>query len=83
MGEERVTFCQIDAELHNSKAPTSNSIIKELNPVQFILNFVNEKSPYIPIFNVPYLSHPHQKITFINVQNEECEKAFKFNEYFK
>uniref|UniRef100_A0AC34GCZ4 Methyltransferase FkbM domain-containing protein n=1 Tax=Panagrolaimus sp. ES5 TaxID=591445 RepID=A0AC34GCZ4_9BILA len=78
---EGITFCQIDAELHNIQMSTVHSAVKDLNPVQFILDFLHDSSPYIPIFNVPYIAH--QKVTFINIKDQDCENAFKFSKYLQ
>uniref|UniRef100_A0AC35EZC2 Methyltransferase FkbM domain-containing protein n=1 Tax=Panagrolaimus sp. PS1159 TaxID=55785 RepID=A0AC35EZC2_9BILA len=77
-----IVICQIDAELHNPKFPNAHPSIKQLNPVRFILDFLDKSSPYIPIFNVPYLKHPHQKVTFVNYVNPECREAFNIESYF-
>uniref|UniRef100_A0A914R4M5 Methyltransferase FkbM domain-containing protein n=1 Tax=Panagrolaimus davidi TaxID=227884 RepID=A0A914R4M5_9BILA len=77
-----ITICQIDAELHNPKFSNAHESIKKLNPVQFILDFLDNPSPYIPIFNVPYLKHPHQKVTFVNIVDAECLEAFNTESYF-
>uniref|UniRef100_A0A914YDK5 Methyltransferase FkbM domain-containing protein n=1 Tax=Panagrolaimus superbus TaxID=310955 RepID=A0A914YDK5_9BILA len=77
-----IIICQIDAELHNPKFPNAHDSIKQLNPVRFILDFLDTPSPYIPIFNVPYLRHPHQKVSFVNIVNPECRRAFKIESYF-
>lgn len=80
--KENITFCQIDAELHNPKMDTLNPAAKGINSVDWVMEFIRKPSPYVPIFNVPYVYWPHQKITFINVQEPECEKAFQFTRYF-
>uniref|UniRef100_A0A914PMX8 Methyltransferase FkbM domain-containing protein n=1 Tax=Panagrolaimus davidi TaxID=227884 RepID=A0A914PMX8_9BILA len=77
-----IVFCQIDAELHHPKFPKAHSSIKKLNAVQFMLDFLQISSPYIPIFNVPYLRHPHQKVTFVNVVDPRCKRVFKPQSYF-
>ena len=83
LAHDNITICQIDAELHNAISSFAHPKIKDLNRVQFILNFLQDGSPYLPIFNVPYKAHPHQKVTFINIHDKECEKAFGFSAYFK
>uniref|UniRef100_A0AC34F6Y5 Methyltransferase FkbM domain-containing protein n=1 Tax=Panagrolaimus sp. ES5 TaxID=591445 RepID=A0AC34F6Y5_9BILA len=81
--QDNITICQIDAELHNPKFPNAPEAIKNINPVKFILEFLNPLSPYIPIFNMPYLRHPHQKITFVNIVNPRCKRDFKPEAYFE
>ena len=61
---------------------TAHFSIKNLNMVDFISKFLCSTSPYIPIYNKPFTHHPHQKITFINIVDPQCENAFKFNSYF-
>ena len=78
-----VTFCQIDAELHYPDFPKAHSEVRNINSVQFITHFLKNPSPYVPIFNAPYLSFPHQKVTFINIVHPECENAFKISKYFE
>uniref|UniRef100_A0A914QP01 Methyltransferase FkbM domain-containing protein n=1 Tax=Panagrolaimus davidi TaxID=227884 RepID=A0A914QP01_9BILA len=78
-----IVFCQIDAELHNPQMHNAHSAVRNiLNPVEFMLNFLQDSSPFIPIFNAPYTHHPHQKVTFINIENPECEAAFGFTSFF-
>uniref|UniRef100_A0A914YGY3 Methyltransferase FkbM domain-containing protein n=1 Tax=Panagrolaimus superbus TaxID=310955 RepID=A0A914YGY3_9BILA len=76
---ENIVFCQIDAELHNPKQGGQHPLAENINRVQWILDFLSESSPYIPIFTVSY--QPANKVTFINIVNSECEKAFKFSSY--
>lgn len=76
-----IEFCQIDAELHNPSYKYTHVDVKKLNSTEFQLNFLQESSPYLPVFRLPY--GVQQKITFINVANPECEKAFNFSKYFK
>uniref|UniRef100_A0A914YDL5 Methyltransferase FkbM domain-containing protein n=1 Tax=Panagrolaimus superbus TaxID=310955 RepID=A0A914YDL5_9BILA len=74
-----IVFCQIDAELHSPEMHNIHSAVKNLNPVEFMLHFLQISSPFIPIFNAPYAHYPHQKVTFINIENPECEAAFGFS----
>lgn len=75
-----IEFCQIDAELHNPKYHRAHTAVKELNSADFQQHFLQASSPYLPVYKIIY--RPHQKITYINIENPECEKAFKFSKYF-
>uniref|UniRef100_A0AC34FKV5 Methyltransferase FkbM domain-containing protein n=1 Tax=Panagrolaimus sp. ES5 TaxID=591445 RepID=A0AC34FKV5_9BILA len=75
LAHENITFCQIDIEMHDPFQETAVPMAKEINRVQWILEFIGETSPYIPIYTIPY--PPAHKVTFINFINSECEKAFK------
>uniref|UniRef100_A0A914Z6S1 Methyltransferase FkbM domain-containing protein n=1 Tax=Panagrolaimus superbus TaxID=310955 RepID=A0A914Z6S1_9BILA len=76
---ENITFCQIDAELHNPKQGGQHPDAEKINRVQWILDFISESSQYLPIFTVFY--QPTHKVTFVNFANPECEKAFKISSY--
>uniref|UniRef100_A0AC34GPD1 Methyltransferase FkbM domain-containing protein n=1 Tax=Panagrolaimus sp. ES5 TaxID=591445 RepID=A0AC34GPD1_9BILA len=77
---ENITFCQIDVELHDPKSEGQHPATVDINRVQWMLDFIAEPSPYMPIFTVSYIRH--HKVTFVNVKNSECEKAFKIRSYF-
>uniref|UniRef100_A0A914E1V9 Methyltransferase FkbM domain-containing protein n=1 Tax=Acrobeloides nanus TaxID=290746 RepID=A0A914E1V9_9BILA len=74
--KQNVTFCQIDAELHSDIINDKNVVV---NLQQFLKKFTDYPSPYLPIFTTPFLAH--EKVTFINVESEECEKAFNFKKF--
>jgi hypothetical protein len=76
-----ITFCQIDAELHNPKQGGQHELAANINRIKWIIDFLDDSSPYIPIFTVSYL--PAHKVTFVNVENSECEKAFKIKSYLE
>uniref|UniRef100_A0AC35FYS5 Methyltransferase FkbM domain-containing protein n=1 Tax=Panagrolaimus sp. PS1159 TaxID=55785 RepID=A0AC35FYS5_9BILA len=74
-GNENITFCQIDIELHDPKKGIPLPEATNLNRAKWVLDFIAESSPYLPIFTVSYT--PAHKVTFVNIENHECEKAFK------
>uniref|UniRef100_A0A7E4W9A2 Methyltransf_21 domain-containing protein n=1 Tax=Panagrellus redivivus TaxID=6233 RepID=A0A7E4W9A2_PANRE len=67
---EGIVVCQIDAELHGFNADGSNII-------DLMKAYAVETSQYIPVANSPFLTH--QKVTFVNVENERCREAFNLD----
>ena len=77
LSKENITFCQIDIEMHNPTQESLNPLASKINRVQWMLDFVTELSPYLPIYTVPY--QPAHKVSFINYVNSECDKAFNIS----
>lgn len=72
LASQGIVFCQIDAELHHQKG-------KITHLKKFLEKYDSDESDYVPIFSQPFLSH--QKVTFLNFRDPECEKAFDVGMY--
>uniref|UniRef100_A0A914YD84 Methyltransferase FkbM domain-containing protein n=1 Tax=Panagrolaimus superbus TaxID=310955 RepID=A0A914YD84_9BILA len=66
---EGVTFCQIDAELHSNRTKIQNILHK----------FDAKDSPYLPIHSKKF--NIHEKVTWLNIEREECRQAFDINQF--
>uniref|UniRef100_A0AC34FRE5 Methyltransferase FkbM domain-containing protein n=1 Tax=Panagrolaimus sp. ES5 TaxID=591445 RepID=A0AC34FRE5_9BILA len=66
---QNIAFCQIDAELHSN----------EIRIREILHKFNSNQSPYMPIVSKPFLNH--QKVTWINIENEECKEAFNISKW--
>lgn len=60
---------QIDAELHSDKTK-----IREI-----MHKYDSKNSQFLPIFTRPFFTH--EKVTWINIKNEECRKAFNIQQF--
>uniref|UniRef100_A0AC34F5J2 Methyltransferase FkbM domain-containing protein n=1 Tax=Panagrolaimus sp. ES5 TaxID=591445 RepID=A0AC34F5J2_9BILA len=67
--KEGITFCQIDAELHFNKTKIQDILHK----------FDAQDSQYLPIWSQSF--GEHEKVTWINIENKRCRKAFNINQF--
>uniref|UniRef100_A0A7E4UTG6 Methyltransf_21 domain-containing protein n=1 Tax=Panagrellus redivivus TaxID=6233 RepID=A0A7E4UTG6_PANRE len=69
--KEGVVICQLDAELHGFR-PESQEVINLLKA------YSSPESQYISVVNSNFLFH--QKVTFVNFENEMCREAFNLDQ---
>lgn len=75
-----VTICQIEIKLYNPELITLYPHLKSISISDFMLTFLQQKSPYVPVYTKNYGGF--QKVTFINSEVAACQRAFGFYKYF-
>ena len=74
LASQEISFCQIDAELHNVRLDSNQSTR------DFVQQFLSPESNYLPVYYSLFLGM-HHKITFININREECRQMFDMTKY--
>ena len=72
--KQDITFCQVDSKLYNVRLDSSQPI------KEFIQQCVVPGSNYLPIYYAEFIDLYH-KITFINIDNDECQEIFNTTKY--
>lgn len=80
------SLIQLDVEMH---AEIAGVVSENFEFGTFMRRFLARANSYLPVYAAPYFDSPQYvhpwaiKMTLINIQNSECEHAFRFTKYFQ